>query len=64
MIEYLNILYVSLCIIQLVTDKQNKGVWLILIVWLLLPQPEIIKQDVTITIPEGFESDGGTIVTH
>ena len=50
MIEYLNILYVSLCIIQLVTDKQNKGLWLILIVWLLLPQPDFIKQDVTLFI--------------
>ena len=50
MIEYLNILYVSLCIIQLVTDKQNKGLWLVLAMWLLLPQPEIIKQDVTLFI--------------
>ena len=50
MIEYLNILYVSLCIIQLVTDKQNKVLWLVLTMWLLLPQPEIIKQDVTLFI--------------
>lgn len=50
MIEYLNVLYVSLCIIQLVTDKQNKRLWLILIVWLLLPQPDFIKQDVTLFI--------------
>ena len=50
MIEYLNVLYVSLCIIQLVTDKQNKGLWLILIAWLLLPQPDFIKQDVTLFI--------------
>ena len=50
MIEYLNILYISLCIIQLVTDKQNKRLWLVLIVWLLLPQPDFIKQDVTLFI--------------
>ena len=50
MIEYLNILYVSLCIIQLVTDKQNKGLWLVLAIWLLLPQPNIVKQDVTLFI--------------
>ena len=50
MIEYLNILYVSLCIIQLVTDKQNKWLWLVLTIWLLLPQPEIIKQNVTLFI--------------
>ena len=50
MIEYLNILYVSLCITQLVTNKQNKWLWLILIVWLLLPQPDFIKQDVTLFI--------------
>ena len=50
MIEYLNILYVSLCIIQLAVDKQNKGLWLVLAMWLLLPQPEIIKQDVTLFI--------------
>ena len=50
MIEYLNVLYVSLCIIQLVTDKQNKGLWLILIVWLLLPQPDFIKQDIALFV--------------
>ena len=50
MIEYLNILYVSLCIIRLVTDKQNKGLWLVLAMWLLLPQPDFIKQDVTLFI--------------
>ena len=50
MIEYLNILYVSLCIIQLVTDKQNKWLWLVLTIWLLLLQPEIIKQNVTLFI--------------
>ena len=50
MIEYLNILYVSLCIIQLVTDKQNKWLWLVLTIWLLLPQPDFIKQDVTLFI--------------
>ena len=50
MIEYLNILYASLCIIQLVTDKQNKVLWLVLTMWLLLPQPEVIKQDVTLFI--------------
>lgn len=50
MIEYLNILYVSLCIIQLITDKQNKVLWLVLAMWLLLPQPDFIKQDVTLFI--------------
>lgn len=50
MIEYLNILYISLCIIQLVTDKQNQGLWLVLAIWLLLPQPDFIKQDVTLFI--------------
>ena len=50
MIEYINLLYTSLCIIQLVTDKQNKWLWLVLIVWLLLPQPNIVKQDVTLFI--------------
>lgn len=50
MIEYINILYVSLCIIQLVTDKQNKVLWLVLAMWLLLPQPNIVKQDVTLFI--------------
>ena len=50
MIEYLNILYASLCIIQLETDKQNKGLWLVLAMWLLLPQPDFIKQDVTLFI--------------
>ena len=50
MIEYINLLYISLCIIQLVIDKQNKRLWLILIVWLLLPQPDFIKQDVTLFI--------------
>ena len=50
MIEYLNILYVSLCIIQLITDKQNKRLWLVLAMWLLLPQPDFIEQDVTLFI--------------
>lgn len=50
MIEYLNILYASLCIIQLETDKQNKGLWLVLAMWLLLPQPDFIRQDVTLFI--------------
>ena len=50
MIECINILYVSLCIIQLVTDKQNKWLWLVLTIWLLLPQPDFIKQDVTLFI--------------
>ena len=50
MIEYLNILYVSLCIIQLVTDKQNKGLWLVLVMWLLILQPDFIKKDVTLFI--------------
>jgi hypothetical protein len=50
MIEYLNVLYVSLCIIQLITDKQNKGLRLVLVMWLLLPQPDFIKQDVTLFI--------------
>ena len=50
MIEYINILCVSLCIIQLITDKQNKWLWLVLAIWLLLPQPDFIKQDVTLFI--------------
>ena len=50
MIEYINILYVSLCIIQFVTDKQNKRLWLVLTMWLLLLQPNFIKQDVTLFI--------------